>query len=949
MPPRKPRTQAGDGKPAARSAPAEPAAGAPSTDEQELLDTYQEMRDFERTPEPEGFRNLRDDNAPLTFLVQKHRATALHYDLRLEVDGVLKSWPVPRGPSANHREKRLAVMTEDHPFDYGTFEGIIPAGEYGGGEVIVWDRGTYSPDEGGVCSFHDRDEANRRMNEEIQAGKLSVHLRGEKLKGSWTLVKTKQSERSWLLIKHRDEAETAGVDLTALDASVISGLTIADLQAGSRPPEDVEPPILVPQDLPGAKIARKPPRTLSPMQAVLWKQPFDDDRWLFEPKIDGVRALAWIDDGQVTLRSRRENDMTAQYPNLVESLSHQPAHNLLLDGEIAALDESGVPSFERLQQRLNLQNPVEIAQADRDNPVVFYVFDILYIDGVDLRRVPLEQRKRMLQRMLLPTPRIQYLDHFDADGVTAYDGAVSLGLEGVVAKRRDSLYDAGKRSQRWRKVKARFTKDFVVGGFTEGENSRASTFGALSLGYYDDHAKLHPVGAVGSGFTDALLKDLLARLEPLVVDEMPFVTEPERADTTTWVRPELVVEVEYAQLTSDRNLRAPVFVRLRDDKAPHEVRLDQEPLTPAAALAGAGAPSGDLQEQIAAVQAQLERPRKQMTLEVGEHSLKVTNLDKVMWPETPDQRALTKRDVIAYYARMAPVLLNQLRDRPLTMTRYPNGIDASMFYQKHIDSRPDFVPTVPVFSSGAGDVDQDYVLVNNLPTLLWLGQLADLALHTSLARANPEPDGHHLGTDFGGSHEQILDSLLNYPDFILFDLDPYIYAGHEAKGEEPELNRLAFKATVDVAHWLKELLDGAGLSSFVKTSGATGLHIYVPVLRQYDYQTIRGVAETFGGFLLAAHPQQVTMEWKSENRRGKVFFDANQNARIKNLACAYSPRAKPGGPVSMPLRWTELDKIYPTDFHLLNAHQRVEEHGDLWVNILDAKHDLEALLSAIED
>ena len=337
--------------------------------------------------------------------------------------------------------------------------------------------------------------------------------------------------------------------------------------------------------------------------------------------------------------------MTAQYPDLVESLSHQPAHNMLLDGEIAALDERGVPSFERLQQRLNLQNPVEIARADRDNPVVFYVFDILYIDGVDLRRVPLEQRKRMLQRMLLPTPRIQYLDHFEADGVTAYDGAVSLGLEGVVAKRRDSLYDAGKRSQRWRKVKARITNDFVVGGFTEGENSRASTFGSLSLGYYDDHAKLHPVGAVGSGFTDALLKDLLARLEPLVVDEMPFVTEPERAATTTWVRPELVVEVEYAQLTSDRNLRAPVFVRLRDDKPPHEVRLDQESLTPAAALAGAGAPSGDLQEQIAAVQAQLERPRKQMTLEVGEHSLKVTNLDKVMWPETPDQRALTKRDV----------------------------------------------------------------------------------------------------------------------------------------------------------------------------------------------------------------------------------------------------------------------------------------------------------------
>ncbi|MDA0352294.1 MAG: ATP-dependent DNA ligase [Chloroflexi bacterium] len=943
--PRKPGKQPPDDDASGRVAPEDPKANdAP-------LGPYQEMRDFGRTPEPEGFRNLRDDNAPLTFLVQKHRATALHYDVRLEVDGVLKSWPVPKGPSTDRREKRLAVMTEDHPFDCGTFEGIIPAGEYGGGEVIVWDRGTYSPDEGGSFSFHDRDEANRRMNADIAAGKVSVHLRGEKMKGSWTLVKTTQSEKSWLLIKHRDEAEGTAVELTDLDASVISWLTIADLQAGRRPPANIEPLILVPLDLPGAK-AGKLPDALVPMQAVIHKEPFDDPKWLFEPKIDGVRALAWIEDGRVTLRSRRENDMTAQYPNLVASLAHQPAHTLLLDGEVAAMDDNGVPSFERLQQRLNLQNPVEVAQADRDTPVVFYVFDILHIDGVDLRRVPLEERRRILRRMLLPTPFVQFVDHFEVDGLTAYDAAMSLGLEGLVAKRRDSPYDAGKRSQRWRKVKARATADFVVGGYTRGENSRASTFGALSLGYYDDDGNLQPVGGVGSGFTESLLKDVLARLKPLVIEEMPFATAPERADVTTWVRPELVAEVEFSQITSETNLRAPVFLRLRDDKAPRDVHLDQSPpttavRTPAEVLAGAGAPAGDLAQQIASVEQQLDRPRKDMTLEVGEHSLTVSNLDKVMWPETPDQRALTKRDLLAYYARMAPVLLNQLRDRPLTMTRYPNGIDRPMFYQKHIEARPDFVPTVPVFSENAGEIDQDYVVVNNLPTLLWLGQLADLALHTSLARANPDPDGHHLGSDFTGSRERILDSVLNYPDFILFDLDPYIYAGYEGKGEEPELNRRAFKTTVEVALWLKELLDGAGLSSFVKTSGATGLHIYVPVLRQYDYETIRGVASTIGGFILAGHPQEVTMEWASEKRRGKVFFDANQNARIKNLACAYSPRAKPGGPVSMPLRWTELDKVYPTQFHLLNAHERVEQHGDLWAHVLDAKHDLETLLGAV--
>ena len=909
------------------------------------LARYQEMRDFERTPEPEGFRNERDDNAPLTFLVQKHRATRLHYDLRFEVDGVLVSFPIPKGPSPDPAEKRLAVKTEGHPFNYGTFEGLIPAGEYGAGEVIVWDRGTYSPDEGGILSFHDRDEANRRMREEIAAGKVSIQLRGEKMKGSWTLVKTQQSDNSWLLIKHRDEAVDTEHDLTDLDASVISGLTIADLQAGRRPPEDVEPPILVPQDLPRAK-SGTPPRSLAPMQATLSKAPFADERWLFEPKIDGIRAVAWIEDGAVTLRSRRENDITMQYPALVGALGRQPAHALLLDGEIAALDEYGVPSFELLQHRLNLTNEVEIAQADRDIPIVYYVFDLLHVDGIDLTRVPLDERKRMLQRTLLPSPHIQYVDQLDTDGLTAYEGVVQLGLEGVVAKRRDSPYERGKRSQRWLKIKPRRTDDFVVGGFTRGENSRASSFGALALGTYEN-GQLVPVGGVGSGFSDAQLKAVLARLQPLTTENSPFASPPERADTTTYVRPELVVEVEYAQVTSDGNLRAPVFLRLRDDKAPESVQRQQE-ITPAAILAGGGAPAGDLATQTTDVLRQLERKSQQLTLDVGGERLKVTNLDKVMWPETAEQRALTKRDLLAYYARMAPVLLNQLRDRPLTMTRYPNGIDGSMFYQKHIEHRPDFVPTVPVFSEGAGEVDQEYVLANNLPTLLWLAQIADLALHTSLARVSPEPDGHHLETSFGGSREQVLRSTLNYPDFILFDLDPYIYAGSEAKGEEPELNRHAFKATVQVALWLKELLDGANLSSFVKTSGATGLHIYVPVLRQYDYETIRAVASTIGGFLLAAHPQQVTMEWVSEKRRGKVFFDANQNARNKNLASAYSPRTKPGAPVSMPLRWTELERVYPTEFHILNAHERLEQHGDLWAHVLDAKHDLESLLAAVE-
>ncbi len=905
------------------------------------LRRYQEMRDFEETPEPAGFRNQRADQGANTFLVQKHRATRLHYDLRLEVDGVLKSFPVPRGPSTDPAERRLAVMTEDHPFDYGTFEGVIPTGQYGAGEVIVWDRGTYSPDEGGIFSFHDRTEANERMRRGIRDGKLSFHLRGEKMKGSWTLVRTARSPQSWLLIKHQDEAATAEDELTGLDRSVISGLTIADLQAGRWPPPSATPATLVPEDLPGARSGRLP-ADLIPMQAQAVRDPFSDDRWVFEPKLDGIRALAWMEDGRVTLRTRNGNEIGHQYPRIAAALGRQPAHRLVLDGEIATLDDRGLPSFERLQHRLHLQNEVEIAAAERTLPAVYYVFDMIELDGIDLSRVPLDERKRTLQQILLPSAEIQYVAPLDADGRTAYEAAAAIGLEGIVAKRRDSPYQPGHRSSAWLKIKPRLTGEFVVGGFTRGEGGRASTFGSLSLGLPGDGG-LVPVGACGSGFSELQLRNLRDRMAPLITPESPFRFPPERAAETSYVRPELVVEVGYAQMTSEGRLRSPVFVRLRDDRTAES--LERSPTqTPASILAGTGAPRAGLETDIADVERQLEAGASQLTLEVGAERLALTNLDKVMWPETPELRAIAKRDLVAYYARMAPLLLRQLRDRPLTMTRYPNGVGGEMFYQKHVPQRPSFVETVRVFSESGPAAD--YVLVNNLPTLLWLAQLADLALHTSLARTSTWPDGEHLGRDFQTSRETLLASTLNYPDFILFDLDPYIYAGGEARGAEPELNRRAFRATVQVARWLKELLDGANLPGFIKTSGATGLHIYVPVLRHYDYEAVRGLAGTIGGFLESQHPADVTTQWLSEQRRGKVFFDQNQNARIKNLACAYSPRDKPGAPVSTPLRWNELDRIYPTDFHILNVPDRVADEGDLWAHLLQDKHDLGSLLDA---
>ena len=926
------------------------------------LAEYDAKRNFAQTPEPAPHAPA-TATGPLTFVVQQHRATRMHYDVRLEVGGVMPSWPVPKGPSTNPRERRLAIQTEDHPLDYASFEGVIPKGQYGAGEVIVWDNGTYSPDEDGHTSFGDREEAEARVRAGMEAGKLSITFRGRKLKGSWTFVKTKASEDSWLLIKHQDVAADRDRELTAEDASVISGLTIADLQGGRvpDPAHSGTPPRLA--DVPGVEPGALP-RGVRPMQAALATEPFDNAAWFFEPKLDGIRALVTIEGRSATLRARSGRDITAQYPALVRALAGQPVASAVLDGEIVTLDERGVPSFELLQQRMGLQNAEEIAVADAERPVLFFAFDALYLDGHDLRRVALEHRAEVLARALLPGPLVQRVETFAADGIAAFEAAKALGLEGVVAKRHDSVYQEGRRSQRWLKVKVRQTGDFVIGGHHSGEGARAGAFGALLLGTRDEGSSGDPrvegpagyppvegehalryVGRVGTGFDDATLRELRARLDAIETDANPFTEEPPDVDRVTFVRPELVAEVAYANETREGILRAPSFLRLRPDKPPSEVRR-VAPVAPPASSRTATAPTDA--DAIASVLRQLDGNAAEMRLAIGTHEVRVTNLDKVMWPEhqLPEgggSPAVTKRDLLRYLARVSPWLLPHMRDRLVTLTRYPDGVGGNSFYQKHYDRPPAFVETAEVYvDSSRGD--ETALLCNNLATLLWLGQVADLELHVSLARVSAEPDGHHLAMVFSGSKAQIERSALGHPDFVLFDLDPYIYAGDEASGEEPQLNRRAFAQTVEVARWLKELLDAASLSSFVKTSGATGLHIYVPVLRHFDYPAVRAVAGTFAEFLQRAHPAEITLEWATQQRTGKIFVDVNQNARIKNLATAFSPRPKPGAPVSMTLRWDELDDAYPSDFTVHTALARLAEVGDPWADILGHKHDLRALI-----
>ena len=898
-----------------------------------MLESYRDKRDFGRTPEPQP-GGLKPPGGSLTFVVQKHAARRLHYDVRLEIDGALKSWPVPKGPSLDPDEKRLAVLVEDHPLEYASFEGIIPRGEYGAGQMIVWDAGIYSPDEDGKLCFGDREESQRRMLAGLEKGKLSFTLRGQKLQGSWALVKTSRDPNEWLLIKHRDRHADPDRDILEEDSSVVSGLTIADLKAGRLPdPHRREAGVVAPF-----------PTRPKPMMATSADRPFSNAKWVFEPKLDGFRALVLKRGGDVRVLSRTGKDMTDRLPALVEEVSQLQPEELVIDGELVAAGENGLPDFTLLQRTMGFSRLHGVTDsASETGAVTYYPFDLLYVDGADVTGLPLIERKSLLSRSVLAGDALRPMEYVEADGESFFEAAVGMGIEGIVGKRRDSRYEQGARSSAWLKVKAVQAQEFVVGGYTAGAGARASTFGALMLGYHDGDG-LRYAGRVGSGFDDRTLDEMTPILEQLRAEASPFVDVSDlQGVEPVWLQPELVVQVRYTEWRDGGHLRAPVFLHMRRDVEPTAV-VRETAARPAAAVPTETRPAAG--DATAHVLEQLDDAGDRAVLDVEGHRVAVTNLDKALWPETESRRAITKRDMIRYYARMGPVLVPHLRDRPLTMTRYPDGVEAESFYQKHwTHGLPDFVETVRLFSS-YNEGDQEYVMVNNLATLVWLAQLADIEMHPWLSRTAPDVDGAHLTTEFGGSRESIEASALNHPDFIVFDLDPYIYSGRERKGAEPELNRDAFLKAVEVAYALKEILDDLSLSSFLKTSGKTGLHIYLPVLRQYDYKVTRKACETIGRFLMRGRPRDVTMEWSVERRAGKIFLDHNQNVRGKNMASVYSLRPMPGAPVSTPVEWGELDSVYPTAFDIDTVPQRVERLGDLWADILESKHDLQRLVGA---
>ncbi|HEU4625525.1 MAG TPA: non-homologous end-joining DNA ligase [Steroidobacteraceae bacterium] len=900
------------------------------------LDPYAAKRSFSRTPEPAP--KLVERAGPLLFVIQKHAARRLHYDFRLELDGVLKSWAVPKGVTYELGEKRLAVETEDHPFEYASFEGVIPEKEYGAGNVIVWDCGVYSPDEGGRYSFANRAEAERRVREELAAGKLSFCMRGEKIKGSFALVRT-SDPKQWLLIKHKDRFANSG-DVLSRNRSVLSGATLDDVertapavwtpgQSGASPGQ-IEAERLVPHGPPEAV-----PKKLSPMLAELGDGARSDPGWLYEPKLDGYRVIATLDNGAVKLISRRGLDYTPFFPEIVADLEAQTVESMVLDGELVALDADGRPSFNALQNRAQLKTPREIAEAQRAAPVVLLCFDILHFAGLNLRGSPYVDRRRYLAQCVLPTSHIQIV-HASPDAETLYEAALASGFEGIVAKKKDGVYLPGKRSSLWLKVKATQTAEFVVGGYTKGKGAR-EPLGALLLGYWAGN-KLQYAGHAGSGLTDAVVADLLKRFAPLVRKDSPFAEKPPLHRPTTWLEPRIVVEITFSDWTPDGYLRAPVFVRVRDDVAPKSIKGFPK----AAERRKPARPPPTPADEISEVLDQLKGDAKQVTLTIGKATLKLTNLDRQYWPadERFRQPPITKRDFIRYLAAVSRYMLPHLRDRPLTMIRMPEGIDGERFYQKHWEaSRPEFVETVIVFSEHK-DEQHEYIMANNLPTLLWCGQNGTLEFHVWHSRTRPGPDCAVQGTDFASSLESLEASVLNYPDYLVFDIDPYIYSGKEAAGAEPELNKRGFSVGRSVAFWLRDLLKSMSLNAVVKTSGKTGLHVFVPIERTVTFDGAREIVEMVGRHLMREHPKEITMEWQTVKRTGKIFIDHNMNVRGKTLNVAYSPRGVPGAPVSMPLTWEELEAAEPLDFRVGNVLERLEKTRDRWHDVFASKQSL---------
>lgn len=871
------------------------------------LQRYNQKRNFKSTPEPSG--KTQASRSKLSFVVQRHKASHLHYDFRLELDGVLKSWAVPKGPSLNPQDKRLAMMVEDHPYSYKNFAGVIPEGNYGAGIVEIWDAGELSDPENS-----DKKTTEKHLRAGIKAGNLKFRLHGKKLKGEFALVKLKgKQENAWLLIKHKDAfavGDAYNSEAYTLKHSPINTWLRENgkaVKAKALPDKKTSAPVAAKRNNYGMAQSRKLSKYIAPMLAKETKQAFDDKAWIYEMKWDGYRAIAEVDNDDVKLYSRHGN--TFAYPPVINALK-QLQIKAVFDGEVVIVEENGKSNFQLLQHY----------QEDSTYSMEYRVFDLLHLNGEDLYNLPLLDRKKLLKKLLGRKQEvIKYSDHITEKGIDFFNVAVKHNLEGIMAKKADSLYLPGVRTSEWLKIKHHKTLDAVIAGFTQPTGSRKN-FGALVLGLWDGKA-LKYIGHTGSGFATNDLQEMSRLLKKLIRKTSPFDEKVKTNMPVTWVKPVLVAEVKYTEWTREGALRHPIFLRLRPDKKPEEVTMSaNKPTTPAAdskpktvAKKTKASLSSSLKKTAAKPGTKAkEKPLDEhdKLLPFGKINVKTTNLNKVFFPK----EKVTKGDVIAYYQSISKYILPYLKDRPESLKRNPNGIkDAGFFHKDAGLEAPDWVKSISVFSESTHK-QVEYILCNNAATLAYLNNLGCIEInpwHSTLK----QPDK---------------------PDYLVIDIDPS--------------DKNTFEQVIETAQVVRDVLKTAGAESYCKTSGATGLHVYVPTQKKYTYDQLKDFAYLICVMVQEQLPQFTSLERNLKKRGHKmIYLDHLQNRKGQTISSVYSLRPKPGATVSMPVNWKEVKPgLSPEDFTIHNALKRIEKTGDIFSPVLGKGIDLRNCLKLLE-
>ncbi|MES2448800.1 MAG: DNA ligase D [Bacteroidota bacterium] len=882
------------------------------------LSKYKKKRSFTATSEPVGGTG---NGKELRFVIQKHAASHLHYDFRLEMDGVLKSWAVPKGPSTDPKTKRLAMMVEDHPFDYKDFEGIIPAGEYGGGTVIVWDEGTYEALEAKDKNVKGQEQY---LLKELKKGSVKMILHGKKLKGEFALVKTKgMGENAWLLIKHNDQYASAD-DITKKDKSVISKKTIEQVsksyaketdkkQSTKKDPvlkiekkiesnEDIDEPEADLKTI--LKQAEKQAffSKLKPMLATLVNEPVDDEDWLYEIKWDGYRAVTFKNKAALELKSRNDQSFNEKFYPIYNALKNWKI-NAVLDGEIIVVNENGTADFGALQNW----------RSEKDGNLMYYVFDIMWFEGYDLKNLPLTARKSILEKIMIDHPLIRISKHFLTSGKEFLAAAFKMELEGVIAKHQNSAYETNHRSGNWLKIKANKRQEVVIGGFTKNDDT-SKPFSSLLVGVFNN-GKFIYTGKIGTGFTIKQQKDLLAKFKDLIIDEPAFSSEPDinkpnefrfnlPKAKATWLKPELVCEVNFTEMTTDGVMRHPSFVGMRTDKSADEVVLENEKSTQKVIKK---VKTEIALEKLDAKQTFLNNDEDTQGKKVDGKELRFTNLNKIYWPK----EKITKRDLINYYEQVAPIMLPYLKNRPQSLNRFPNGINGQSFYQKDVTGKvPDWADLY-LYHSNDSEEDKHFLLGNNKATLLYMASLGCIEINPWSSTIK-KPD---------------------HPTWCIIDLDP-------AKN--------TFDQVIEAALVTKQILDDMGVPSYCKTSGSTGLHIYIPLGAKYTYDQSKEFAKIIVTLVHHELPKYTSLERAVKDRGGKMYLDFLQNRAQATIAAPYAVRPKLGATVSMPLDWDEVKKgLKMKDFHIFNAVERIESIGDIFKPVIGKGIDLKKIITKL--